>query len=89
MIPWDYKDQCVPDYFSYDPDFWTFREYKPPLRQYQDHGLPINMQKCTEGLSGVILLSHTDWLSCVKPSSVDKLLERNVLKLETEVLHQK
>jgi hypothetical protein len=88
-VSWDYKDQCVPDYFSYDPDFWTFREYKPPLRQYQDHNLPINMQKCTEGLSGVILLSHPDWLSCVKPSSVDKLLGRNVLKLETEVLYQK
>ena len=88
-VPWDYKDQCVPDYFSYDPDFWTFRDYKPPLRQYQDHGLPIDMQKCNDGLSGVILSSHPGWLSCVKPSSVDKLLQRNVLKLESGVLYQK
>lgn len=88
-ITWDYKDQCIPDYFSYDPDFWTFRDYKPPVRQYQDHGLPIEMQKCTGGLSGVILSSHPNWLSCVKPSSIDKLLERNVLKLENGVLYQK
>ncbi|MGQ0792130.1 MAG: hypothetical protein ACT4NJ_07930 [Nitrosopumilaceae archaeon] len=73
-VAWDYRDPCVPNYYSYDPDFWTFREYKPPLRQYNDHYLPIHMQKCGGENVPVTPKSHPNRIACVKPSTSDKLV---------------
>jgi hypothetical protein len=75
-IQWDYKDSCIPNYFTYDPDFWTFREYKPPLRQYSDHYLPTHMQKCSGENVPITPKSHPYIIACVKPSTSDKLVNR-------------
>ena len=40
-LPFDWKDQCVADYFTKDPNFWQYREYKPPMQQWKIHSIPI------------------------------------------------
>lgn len=76
ILPWDYRDPCVPNYYSYDPDFWTFREYKPPLRQYKDHNIPIHLQMCDGYFVPVIPKSNPNHIACVKERSLTSLIER-------------
>ena len=86
-VPWNYKDMCVPDYFSYDPDFWTFRDYKPPLRQFRDHNLPIDLQRCHSDFESIHSKNHPEYIGCVKPETAEKLVERGWGKITTSGIH--
>lgn len=75
-LSWDWKDPCLSNYFTYDPDFWNYMEYKPPLRQYYDHYLPTHMQRCDGENVPVTPVSHPNRIGCVKPSTGDTLVKR-------------
>lgn len=75
-LPWGFQDQCIPNYFTYDPDFWNYMEYKPPLRQYNDYYLPTHMQKCSGDNVPISPKSHSYRIACVKPSTSDTLVSR-------------
>ena len=77
VVPWEWKDPCVPYYFSYDPDFWNARPYYPPVKQFTDHRLPIHMQKCgSDEHVSIIPKTHSYHIACVKPQTASKLIER-------------
>jgi hypothetical protein len=87
ILPWDWKDPCVPSYFTYDPDFWNYMEYKPPLRQYKDHNLPISAQRCgSDEHVPIISEFHPHNIVCVKPETKQKLIERGWTR--TNYMHQ-
>ena len=58
---------------SYDLSY-SIAYFPPPLKQIQDGTEPTNVT-CTEGLELVLKLSNGK-PACIKPSSVDKLIER-------------
>lgn len=73
-IPADWEDPCVPDYFSYDPDFFNFREAIAPLKQIK-HKIPIDKIRCYD--DKVLLFRNSDGSpACVKPETKQKLIER-------------
>ena len=74
---WEFKDQCVANYFTFDPDFWNYRIIKSPLRQHADHDLPIHMQRCvSDEHVSIFSKSNSNHIVCVKPSTSEKLIER-------------
>jgi|APSaa5957512535_1039671.scaffolds.fasta_scaffold53713_2 hypothetical protein len=76
-VDWEFKDQCVAHYFTYDPDFWNYRIIKSPLRQYSDHSLPINLQKCANNDHiSIFPKNNLEHIACVKPTTAEKLIER-------------
>ena len=75
----DWKDQCVPDYFGFDPNFWVYREYKPPMQQWIVHDIPIEEQRCAGEGDDFVSVQKTgnhDYKYCVKPETVSTLVER-------------
>ena len=73
-IPADWEDPCVPDYFSYDPDFFNFREVITPLKQLK-HKIPIDKIRCYD--DKVLLFRNSNGSpACVKPETKIKLIER-------------
>ena len=78
-LPFDWKDQCVADYYTEDPDFWKSREYRPPMQQWKVHNIPIEEQRCSgegEDYASVQKIGNVNYKYCVKPDSVPKLIER-------------
>ena len=77
IIPADWEDPCVPNYFSYDPDFFNFREAIAPLKQLK-HKIPIDKIRCYD--DKILLLSSNGSPACVKLETKIKLLERGWIK---------
>ena len=77
-LSFDWKDQCVPDYFDSDPNFWLYREYKSPMQQWKVHNLPIENQKCRIGEDYVSVqkTGNSNYVYCIKSESIPKLVER-------------
>jgi len=87
-IPADWEDPCVPDYFSYDPDFFNFREAIAPLKQIK-HKIPIDKIQCKENLY-LAYKSSGGAPTCVKLETGKKLLERGFAKcMETKTEHSR
>ncbi|MBI5145779.1 MAG: hypothetical protein HZA84_01000 [Thaumarchaeota archaeon] len=77
-IPVDWVDPCVPKYFSYDPDFFNFRESIAPLKQLK-HKIPLDKIRCYD--DKILLFKNSDGSpTCVKPQTVQKLVERGWAK---------
>lgn len=76
VLPWEWKDPCVPNYFGYDPDFWNARPYHSPLKQHSDHYLPIHMQRCGSDEHVSIIPKNHPYIACVTPETASKLMER-------------
>ena len=73
-IPADWEDPCVPDYFSYDPDFFNFREVITPLKQLK-HKIPIDKIRCYD--DKVLLFRNSNGSpACVTEQTKQKLVER-------------
>ncbi len=82
-IPADWEDPCVPDYFSYDPDFFNFREVITPLKQLK-HKIPIDKIRCYD--DNVLLFRNSNGSpACVKPESILKLIERGWANCEDQI----
>ena len=78
-LPFDWKDQCVANYFTKDPNFWQYREYRPPMQQWKIHTIPIEEQRCSgegEDFVSVQKIGNFNHKYCVKPGSILKLIER-------------
>ena len=79
-LSFDWKDQCVADYFTKDPNFWQYREYRPPMQQWKIHNIPIEQQRCSgeegEDFVSVQKIGNSNYKYCVKPETVSKLAER-------------
>lgn len=78
-LPFDWKDQCVADYFIKDPNFWMQREYRPPMQQWKVHSIPIDEQRCSgegEDFVSVQKIGNSIYKYCVKLESVPKLVQR-------------
>jgi hypothetical protein len=82
-IPADWEDPCVPNYFSYDPDVFNFREAIAPLKQIK-HKIPIDKIRCYD--NKVIVFRNSDGSpACVKPETKTKLFERGWIKTELSI----
>ena len=90
-LPFDWKDQCVADDFTRDPNFWQYREYRPPMQQWKVHNIPMEQQRCSgEGEDFVSMqkIGNSNYKYCVNPESVPKLVERGWIKMsDTEKNH--
>ena len=78
-LPFDWKDQCVPDYYDSDPNFWVYREYRPPMQQWKVHDIPMEQQRCTGEGNDYVSVQKTgnhDYKYCVKSETIPKLIER-------------
>ena len=78
-LPFDWKDQCIADYFTKDPNFWQYREYRPPMQQWKVHNIPIEDQRCSsEGQDFVSVqkIGNYNYKYCVKPESISKMIDR-------------
>jgi len=78
-LPFDWKDRCLADYYTKDPDFWQYKEYRPPMQQWKVHNIPMDEQRCSgegEDFASVQKSGNSNYKYCVKPESVPKLIER-------------
>jgi len=79
-VPFDWKDQCVADYFTKDPNFWVHREYKSPMHQWKVHNIPMDEQRCSSSNSKVNVkvskINNSDYIYCITNDTLPKLSQR-------------